>query len=263
MSDEQQAAERQTGEQPADGISIEEPQGSESGRSETPADIGELKRVVEAILLAAGRPLNLDQLLALFADEERPDRGDLRSALEALADDYTGRGIQLAEVGSGYRIQIRQEMQPWVSRLWEEKPARYSRALLETLALIAYRQPITRGDIEDVRGVTVSTSIMKTLLEREWIRIVGHREVPGRPAMYGTTKRFLDYFNLKNLDELPTLAELRDLGSFNPELQLDLPDSVVDSRLMPANDEPDASLHAQEEAATIDESPEDASASLH
>ena len=154
-------------------------------------------------------------------------------------------------------------MQPWVSRLWEEKPARYSRALLETLALIAYRQPITRGDIEDVRGVTVSTSIMKTLLEREWIRIVGHREVPGRPAMYGTTKQFLDYFNLKNLDELPTLAELRDLGSFNPELQLDLPDSVVDSRLMPANDEPYASLHAQEEDATIDESAEDVSASYH
>jgi segregation and condensation protein B len=154
-------------------------------------------------------------------------------------------------------------MQPWVSRLWEEKPARYSRALLETLALIAYRQPITRGDIEDVRGVTVSTSIMKTLLEREWIRIVGHREVPGRPAMYGTTKQFLDYFNLKNLDELPTLAELRDLGSFNPELQLDLPDSVVDNRMMPANDEPDATLHAQEETATIDESSEDASASLH
>ena len=263
MSDEQQAAERQTGELPADETSIDEPQGSESGRGEAPADIDQLKRVVEAILLAAGRPLGLDQLLALFADEERPDRGDLRSALEALADEYAGRGIQLAEVGSGYRIQIRQEMQPWVSRLWEEKPARYSRALLETLALIAYRQPITRGDIEDVRGVTVSTSIMKTLLEREWIRVVGHREVPGRPAMYGTTKQFLDYFNLKNLDELPTLAELRDLGSFNPELQLDLPDSVVDSRMMPANDEPDAPLHAQEEDATIDESAEDASASFH
>ena len=263
MSDEQQAAERQTGELPNDETSIDEPQSSEPGRGEAPVDLGQLKRVLEAILLAAGRPLGLDQLLALFADEERPDRGDLRSALEALADEYSGRGIQLAEVGSGYRIQIRQEMQPWVSRLWEEKPARYSRALLETLALIAYRQPITRGDIEDVRGVTVSTSIMKTLLEREWIRVVGHREVPGRPAMYGTTKQFLDYFSLKNLDELPTLAELRDLGSFNPELQLDLPDSVVDSRLTPANDEPDAPLHAQEEAATIDESAEDASASYH
>jgi segregation and condensation protein B len=258
MSDEQQ-----TGELPADETSIDEPHGSEPGRGEAPANIDLLKRVLEAILLAASRPLSLDQLLALFADEERPDRGDLRRALEALAGEYAGRGIQLAEVGSGYRIQIRQEMQPWVSRLWEEKPARYSRALLETLALIAYRQPITRGDIEDVRGVTVSTSIMKTLLEREWIRVVGHREVPGRPAMYGTTKQFLDYFNLKNLDELPTLAELRDLGSFNPELQLDLPDSVVDSRLMPANDEPDAPLHAQEADATIDESAEDVSASYH
>ena len=263
MSDEQQAAERQTGELPADETSIDEPQGGESGRDEAPADIEQLKRIIEAILLAAGRPLGQDQLLALFTDEERPQRSDLRSALAALADEYAGRGIELAEVGSGYRIQIRQEMQPWVSRLWEEKPARYSRALLETLALIAYRQPLTRGDIEDVRGVTVSTSIMKTLLEREWIRVVGHREVPGRPAMYGTTKQFLDYFSLKNLEELPTLAELRDLGSFSPELQLDLPDSVVDSRLMPANDEPDAPLHAQEEDATIDESAEDASASYH
>ncbi|MGB7934307.1 MAG: SMC-Scp complex subunit ScpB [Gammaproteobacteria bacterium] len=263
MSDEQQAAERQTGELTADETSIDEPHGSEPRCAEAPADIGELKRVVEAILLAAGRPLSLDQLLALFTDEERPQRDDLRSALASLADDYAGRGIELAEVGSGYRVQIRQEMQPWVSRLWEEKPARYSRALLETLALIAYRQPITRGDIEDVRGVTVSTSIMKTLLEREWIRVVGHREVPGRPAMYGTTKQFLDYFSLKNLEELPTLAELRDLGSFSPELQLDLPDSVVDSRLMPANDEPDTPLHAQEEDATTGESAEDASASYH
>jgi segregation and condensation protein B len=258
MSDERQAAERQADELPVDETSIDEP-----SRGEAPADLGQLKRIVEAILLAAGRPLSPDQLLALFTDEERPERGDLRGALAVLADDYAGRGIELAEVGSGYRIQIRQEMQPWVSRLWEEKPARYSRALLETLALIAYRQPITRGDIEEVRGVTVSTSIMKTLLEREWIRVVGHREVPGRPAMYGTTKQFLDYFNLKNLEELPTLAELRDLGSFSPELQLDLPDSFVDSRLMPANDEPDAPLHAQEEAATIDASEEDASASFH
>ena len=258
MSDEQPAEEQAT-----DETRVDEPHGGEPERGDAPADIGQLKRIVEAILLAAGRPLNLDQLLALFTDEERPERSDLRSALVALADEYAGRGIELAEVGSGYRIQIRQEMQPWVARLWEEKPARYSRALLETLALIAYRQPITRGDIEEVRGVTVSTSIMKTLLEREWIRVVGHREVPGRPAMYGTTKQFLDYFNLKNLEELPTLAELRDLGSFSPELQLDLPDAVVDSRLMPANDEPDAPLQAQEEAATLDDSAEDASASYH
>jgi segregation and condensation protein B len=263
MNDEQQAAELPAGDFPAAEPPGGEPQSDEPRCAEAPADIGQLKRVLEAILLAAGRPLSLDQLPALFSDEERPERAELRSALAALADEYAGRGIELAEVGSGYRIQIRQEMQPWVSRLWEEKPARYSRALLETLALIAYRQPITRGDIEEVRGVTVSTSIMKTLLERDWIRIVGHREVPGRPAMYGTTKQFLDYFNLKNLEELPTLAELRDLGSFNPELQLDLPESFVDSGLMPANDEPEAPLHAQEEGATIGESAEDKSATFH
>ena len=230
-----------------------------------PVDVERLKAIVEAILLAAGRPLGLDQLLALFSDEERPERGELRDALTALAGEYAGRGIELTEVGSGYRIQIRQEMQLWVSRLWEEKPARYSRALLETLALIAYRQPITRGDIEEVRGVTVSTSIMKTLLEREWIRVVGHREVPGRPAMYGTTRQFLDYFSLKSLEELPTLAELRDLASFSPDLQLDLPDSVVemDTGMMPANDEPDTSSHAREEPATIDESAEEQTAAFH
>jgi segregation and condensation protein B len=258
MSDEQQVDELTAGDSAADA-----PHGEELRYDEVPADIDQLQRVVEAILLAAGRPLSLDQLLALFTDEERPERGELRGALEALAAEYAGRGIELAEVGSGYRIQIRQEMQAWVSRLWEEKPARYSRALLETLALIAYRQPITRGDIEDVRGVTVSTSIMKTLLERDWIRVVGHREVPGRPAMYGTTKQFLDYFNLKNLEQLPTLAELRDLGSFNPELQLDLPDTIVDSGLMPANDEPDVQMHSLDEAATLDESAEDASANYH
>jgi segregation and condensation protein B len=258
MSDEPHA-----GGLPADDPAVDEACGDELHSGTASTDTDQLKRVIEAILLAAGRPLSLDQLLALFADEERPERAEMRSALAALADEYAGRGIELAEVGSGYRVQIRQEMQPWVARLWEEKPARYSRALLETLALIAYRQPITRGDIEEVRGVTVSTSIMKTLLEREWIRVVGHREVPGRPAMYGTTKQFLDYFNLKNLEELPTLAELRDLGSLSPELQLDLADSVVDSGLMPANDEPDTPLHAQEEAATIGESAEDASARFH
>jgi segregation and condensation protein B len=263
MNDEQQAAELPAGDSPADEPYGGVPRDDETRSGAAPADIDQLQRVVEAILLAAGRPLGLDPLLALFSEEERPERGELRAALAALADEYAGRGIELAEVGSGYRIQIRQEMQPWVSRLWEEKPARYSRALLETLALIAYRQPITRGDIEEVRGVTVSTSIMKTLLERDWIRVVGHREVPGRPAMYGTTKQFLDYFNLKNLEELPTLAELRDLGSFTPELQLDLPDTIVDNGQMPANDEPDVAMHMLEEAATLDESAEDTSATFH
>ncbi len=187
-------------------------------------DTDQLKMIIEAILLAAGRPLTLDQLLAMFEEQERPERQLVREAVTALQADYAGRGIGLVEVGSGYRIQVRAGMQPWVSRLWEEKPARYSRALLETLALIAYRQPITRGEIEEVRGVSVSSNIIKTLQEREWIHIVGHREVPGRPAMYGTTRHFLDYFSLKTLDELPSLAELRDLNEIGRELELDLSD---------------------------------------
>ncbi|MGB5261255.1 MAG: SMC-Scp complex subunit ScpB [Gammaproteobacteria bacterium] len=185
-------------------------------------EIKPLKLIVEAILLAAGRPLTLDQLLAMFDDHEKPERAELRGAIKTLQDDYAERGIDLVEVGGGFRIQVRETMRPWVSRLWEEKPARYSRALLETLALIAYRQPITRGEIESVRGVAVSTNIMKTLLEREWVHVVGHRDVPGRPAMYGTTKQFLNYFGLKNIDGLPSLAELRDLNAIGEELQLDL-----------------------------------------
>jgi segregation and condensation protein B len=196
----------------------------------------QLKNVIESILLAAGRPLSLDQLLALFAEQDKPERNDIREAVSALQADYQARGIDLVQVGSGYRIQVRESMQPWVARLWEEKPARYSRALLETLALIVYRQPVTRGEIEEVRGVSVSTTIIKTLLEREWVHVVGHREVPGRPAMYGTTKKFLDYFSLKNLNELPSLAELRDLNEIGKELELDLSD-IPGLELTPANDE--------------------------
>ncbi len=177
-----------------------------------------LKHILEAALLAAGRPLSLDDLGALFPELECPDKAALRTALEELGTDYADRGLELIEVASGFRIQVRQSLEPWVSRLWEEKPPKYSRALLETLALIAYRQPITRGEIEDVRGVGVSTSIMKTLQDREWVRVVGHRDVPGRPAMYGTTREFLDYFNLKSLESLPSLAELRDIDSINAEL---------------------------------------------
>jgi segregation and condensation protein B len=187
-------------------------------------ETAQLKLVLEAILLAAGRPLNLDQLLGMFDEFARPERSELRAAITLLQEDYAERGIELAEVGGGFRIQIRNRMQEWVGRLWEEKPARYSRALLETLALIAYRQPITRAEIEDVRGVTVSTSIMKTLQEREWVQVVGHRDVPGRPAMYGTTRQFLNYFNLNSLDGLPSLAELRDLSAIGRDLQLDLSD---------------------------------------
>lgn len=182
-----------------------------------------IKFIIEAVLMAAGKPLTLDQLLAVFGDGEKPERDQVREAIAGLQADYEARGLELVQVGSGYRIQVGQDMEPWVSRLTEEKPARYSRALLETLALVAYRQPITRGEIEDIRGVSVSTSIMKTLQEREWVRIVGHRDVPGRPAMYGTTREFLDYFNLKGLDDLPTLMELRDIDTINAELELALP----------------------------------------
>ena len=181
---------------------------------------GNLKLLLEATLLAAGRPMSLDALLALFPENEMPERKLLREALEELAEDYSGRGIEVREVASGWRIQVRREYAPLVSRLWDEKPGRYSRATMETLALIAYRQPVTRGEIEDIRGVSVSTNTVKTLLEREWIRVVGHRDVPGKPALYGTTREFLDYFNLKGLDELPTLAEIRDLDEINRELQL-------------------------------------------
>jgi segregation and condensation protein B len=183
-----------------------------------------LKQIVEAALLAAGRPLSLDQLQALFPEPEEPGKKQLREVLTELSGDYQGRGIEITEVGSGFRIQVRAEFSPWVSKLWSERPPKYSRALLETLALIAYRQPITRGEIEDVRGVSVSSNIIKTLTEREWVRVVGHRDVPGKPALYATTREFLDYFNLKSLNELPTLAEIRDLDSINRELELDDPD---------------------------------------
>lgn len=185
-------------------------------------DPEKLKNIVEAALLAAGRPLGIEQLQALFGEHERPDRAAFKAAIESLEADYQGRPIRLLEVASGWRIQVREEMAPWLSRLWQDRPARYSRALLETLALIAYRQPITRGEIEDIRGVAVSSNIMRTLMERGWVRIVGHRDVPGRPGMYATTREFLDYFGLKRLDELPPLAEIRDLDSINVELDLGL-----------------------------------------
>jgi len=184
-----------------------------------------LKSILEAVLLAAGEPLNLAALAAVFAEEERPSDTEICQALEALSDDYSERGIELKEVSSGFRIQAREEVNTWISRLWEERPQRYSRALLETLALIAYRQPITRGDIEEVRGVSVSTNIIRTLQEREWIRVVGHRDVPGKPALFGTTKAFLDYFNLASLDDLPSLAEIKDMESIEPELELESTDT--------------------------------------
>jgi segregation and condensation protein B len=194
------------------------------------SDPQSLQRILEAALLAAARPLDLDELLALFPEQERPDRAALRTALGALSDQYASHAMELREVASGYRIQIRGDYTPWVSRLWEERAPRYSRALLETLAIIAYRQPITRADIEDVRGVSLSTSIFRTLLDRRWIRAVGHRDVPGRPALYGTTREFLDYFGLRSLDELPPLAELRDLDELSVALELGLSEPGAERR---------------------------------
>ncbi|MDZ7785070.1 MAG: SMC-Scp complex subunit ScpB [Halioglobus sp.] len=177
-----------------------------------------LVQILEGALLAAGRPLTVAQLGELFEERERPDNSAIREALDEVAARCEDRGFELREVASGFRFQVRQNLSPWVARLWNEKPQRYSRALLETLSLIAYRQPITRGEIEEVRGVAVSSNIVRTLHEREWIRVVGHRDVPGRPAMYATTRQFLDYFNLKSLDQLPALAEIEDLDSLNVEL---------------------------------------------
>jgi segregation and condensation protein B len=179
-----------------------------------------LKNIIEAALLAADRPLSIDQLGKLFDENGRPPREEIRRVLEALVAEWEGRGIELKEIHSGFRFQVCRELMPWISRLWEERPPRYSRALLETLALIAYRQPITRAEIEEIRGVSVSSSIMRTLQEREWVRVLGHREVPGRPALYGTTPKFLDHFNLKSLNELPPLAEIKTLGE--PQIELTL-----------------------------------------
>lgn len=183
-----------------------------------PLDEQKIQNILEAALMAAGQPLSIDRMLNLFLDTNQPSRDETHRALEKLTAACEGRGIELVEVGSGFRYQARQENAEWVARLWEEKPARYSRALLETLALIAYRQPITRGEIEDIRGVSVSTNIMKTLMERDWVKVVGHRDVPGKPAMYASTKQFLDYFSLKSLSDLPSLAEIRDIDSINAEL---------------------------------------------
>jgi len=177
---------------------------------------------LEAALLAAGRPLNIDQLVGLFDGRMAPEKAEIRVAIAALNDGYADRGIVISEVASGFRMQVKSSMADRLSKLWEERPPRYSRALFETLALIAYRQPITRGDIEEIRGVSVSSNITRQLLERDWVRVVGHRDVPGRPAMFGTTKGFLDYFSLKKLDDLPPLADLSDWESLR--LQLNLPE---------------------------------------
>lgn len=218
-----------------------------SDSKEAPMNLNEprdLASLIEAFLLASGKPQSLERLFELFEEAERPAPAVFKKALEVLGKSCNGRAFELKEVASGYRLQIREDFAPWVGRLWEERPQRYSRALLETMALIAYRQPITRGEIEDVRGVAVNSNIIKTLMEREWIRIVGYREVPGRPAMFATTKAFLDHFNLKSLDELPPLAELREM---EPEPVLD----DLDDAPVPAH------LQALADASLAEDGPED------
>jgi segregation and condensation protein B len=186
----------------------------------------QFKNTIEAALLAYGQPLNVEQLREMFDEFERPEAVDVRRALAELVRDCDGRPMELVEVASGWRLQVRGAYASRLSKLWQERPSRYSRALLETLALIAYRQPITRAEIEDVRGVTVNPNIVRTLTERGWIRVVGHREVPGHPELLGTTREFLDYFGLKSLDELPSLAALKDMDDVGIQLEFDGPVSV-------------------------------------
>jgi segregation and condensation protein B len=196
-----------------------------------------MQAIIEAALMAAGQPLTVASLQNLFPLEEMPDSADIKACLTALKERYQSpqNGIELHEVANGFRLQTKAEFSPWLAKLWEERPPRYSRAFLETLAIIAYKQPITRAEIEEIRGVTVSSNIMKTLQEREWIRIIGYREVPGKPAIYGTTKTFLDYFNLKSLTDLPSLAEFKNLEAQEAQLQVQL--AIESAELGPENSE--------------------------
>jgi segregation and condensation protein B len=207
-----------------------------------------VKNVIEAALLAAGRPLSMDELVGVFDERDESSSAEVRTALAALTAEYETRGLELLEVASGYRIQIRAAVAQPVSRLWQERPAKYSRALLETLALVAYRQPITRGEIEQIRGVAVNPNIIKTLLERSWIRVVGHRDVPGKPELLGTTREFLDYFSLKKLDDLPTLSQLKELEDLRVQLTLPGAEPQVAAELeADANVDPVAASDEEEE----------------
>jgi segregation and condensation protein B len=216
--------------------------------------IEQLKPIIEAALLASSQPMTIHQLGDLFNETDEVGHELVARALESLAGDCTGRGVELKEVASGFRYQVRQEVHPWISRMWTEKPSRYSRALLETLALIAYRQPITRPEIEQIRGVVVSSNIIKTMEEREWIRVVGYRDVPGKPALFGTTRAFLDYFNLKSLDQLPPLSEIRDME--DPQLRFEqdpLPVRVI--RDLPIDpDEQETTADSTDEAGETENS---------
>jgi segregation and condensation protein B len=224
----------------------------------------DLKHTIEATLLAAGRPVTTQQLLDLFEERDRPTQEQFDAAMALLAADYETRGIELAQVASGWRIQVRPRCMDVVSRLWTERPSRYSRALLETLALIAYRQPITRSEIEEIRGVSISSTIMRTMQERNWIRVVGHRDVPGRPELLGTTREFLDYFGLKSLDQLPTLADLRDVENIG--VQLELPggeESQADDGQAAESGEAEASADAGDDAGAEAEAGGEESAELN
>jgi segregation and condensation protein B len=207
-----------------------------------------IRNVIEAALLAVGKPLQPAELVELFDESARPQLQDIHAALNALMTEYSTRGIEIKETAAGFRIQVRRELANEISRLWPERPARYSRALLETLALIAYRQPITRAEIEAVRGVAVNPNIIKTVIERNWVRVVGHRDVPGRPELLGTTRDFLDYFGLKNLDELPPLAELKSIGDI--KLQFDLPDPGPIAAALEQHDGADAAAAADGQSAS-------------
>ena len=182
-----------------------------------------LRQILEAAIMISDKPMNVSHLEKLFDEKERPHRDEIRAALDEITTDCRDKGFELVKVSSGYRFQTKQSLSAWVSRVWEEKPKKFSRAMLETLALIAYRQPTTRGDIESVRGVSVSSDIIRILDERGWIRVVGHRDVPGKPELLATTKEFLDYFNLKSLDQLPSLAEIKDFTDVDPALELLMP----------------------------------------
>lgn len=222
-------------------------------------DPDRLKRIIEGALLAAGKPMTVIQLEGLFEEDEiRPARDQIKAALEDIANELKGRGFELLQVASGYRFQVCDDLAPWIGRLWEEKPQKYSRALLETLALIAYRQPITRGDIEEIRGVAVSSNIIRTLMDRDWVRVVGHREVPGRPAMYATTKIFLDYFNLNSLDQLPPLAEIQDLDNLTAELGLEVVDDVSEKEIL-ENSQQQTDSNVNDEASLDEQAVETAS----
>ena len=223
-----------------------------------------VRMIVEGCLLAAGRPLTLDNIIAVFAENEKPDKTELRNILAVISEDCADRGFELKEVNSGFRFQVKQDVSEWVAKLWEERPPRYTRALLETLALIAYRQPITRGDIEEIRGVGVSSNIIRTLIDREWIRVVGYKDVPGKPAMFATTRQFLDYFNMKSLQELPPLADVKALSEI--EQAKDLAEELIDQHIidMPSEEESvelseaeKAEMLAEEEAAALAQKPLD------